>query len=87
MSNSSMPVPDGRIPGVPPEEALRQTVQQTAETVRPAVRFAGFWLAVALPLLHLPLLLHGLEGSEFHVFLGLFLANVLALLAGHNYAR
>lgn len=84
MSNSSMSTRDGATSsGGAPTETLRRIVT----TIRPAVQFVAFWLAVALPLLHLPLLIGGLEGSDLYTFFGLFLTNVLALLIGHNYAQ
>jgi hypothetical protein len=51
------------------------------------LRFVGFWLAVALPFLYLPLLVGGLSGSQLEVFVGLLGLNVLALLFGHGYGR
>jgi len=51
-----------------------------------AVRRVGFWAAVALPFLHLPLLLSGIETSvEATVFLSLLTVNVLALVVGHRH--
>lgn len=51
-----------------------------------AVRKAGFWAAVALPFLHLPLLLSGIETSvEATAFVSLVAANVLALVVGHQH--
>lgn len=78
-----MAVPDDRRIETLPMKA----VQPVIEVIRPAVHFVGFWLAVALPLLYLPLLVDGLEGGDLSLFLGLFVVNILALLAGHNYAR
>ena len=51
------------------------------------VRFVGFWLAVALPLVYLPLLAGGLSGWQTTTFVGLFTLNVLSLIVGHNYGR
>lgn len=54
---------------------------------RPLTGFA-FWAAIALPFLHLPLLVTGLETSRmtaaFLVLLGL---NVVALVVGHSHRR
>ncbi|WP_244605573.1 hypothetical protein [Halorussus marinus] len=48
----------------------------------------GFWAAVALPFLYLPLLLTGLStDAELITFLGLLALNVAALLAGHDHKR
>jgi hypothetical protein len=57
----------------------------TRSVLRP-VRFLGFWSAVALPFLHIPLLLTGLNGApETFAFLALFVLNVLALVVGHGH--
>jgi hypothetical protein len=47
----------------------------------------AFWVAVGLPFLYLPLLYGGLEGEQWIVFVGLIVANALALLLGHDYRR
>ena len=60
--------------------------QHVTESVLRPVRFLGFWSAVALPFLHIPLLLTGLDGTpETLAFLALFAANVLALVLGHGH--
>lgn len=51
------------------------------------VRFVGFWAAIALPFLYLPLLWEGLNGGNGVVFVGLLAVNLLALVAGRNYRR
>jgi hypothetical protein len=49
-----------------------------------AIRTAGFWGAVTLPFLHLPLLFAGIETPvEVGMFLSLLVGNVVALLVGH----
>jgi hypothetical protein len=57
-----------------------------AETVLKPVRATGFYAALALPLVYVPLLFSGLEtasqGITFAVLLGL---HVLALAAGHGH--
>ena len=48
------------------------------------IRMVSFWMAVALPFLHVPLLFRGLGGpSETLTFLGLLALNLVALLVGH----
>lgn len=49
--------------------------------------FVGFWLAVALPLVYLPLLVGGLSGWQATTFVVLFALNVFALIVGHGYGR
>jgi hypothetical protein len=51
------------------------------------VRFVGFWTAVALPFLYVPLLLSGLDGTESTAFTALVVVHVLSLVVGHNYAN
>jgi hypothetical protein len=59
------------------------------ETVVTPVTAVAFWSAVALPFLHLPLLLAtGLSNeSTATAFLALLGLNVVALLVGHPYYR
>ncbi|WP_224449800.1 hypothetical protein [Haloprofundus salilacus] len=52
-----------------------------------AIRFAAFWLAVALPFCQLALLVDGLAGDRSLVLAALVGVNVLALVVGHNYRR
>lgn len=60
--------------------------RHVSESLRKPVRLLGFWSAVALPFLHIPLLLTGLEGSaETSAFLVLFALNVVALVVGHGH--
>lgn len=52
------------------------------------IEVVGFWSAVALPFLYVPLLLTGISSqAELLTFLGLFALNVAALLAGHDHNR
>lgn len=53
----------------------------------PAVRLAGFLLAVGLPLLYFPLAVDRLGGDYLLPFLGLFLLNVVALVIGYDHAQ
>lgn len=50
-------------------------------------RAVAFWTAILLPFLYVPLLVGGLTGQELLVFGGLLVVNVVALVAGHDYAR
>ncbi|WP_135830063.1 hypothetical protein [Halorussus halobius] len=52
------------------------------------IEAAGFWAAIALPFLYVPLLLTGISSqAELLTFLGLLALNVAALLAGHDHNR
>ena len=55
--------------------------------VAPPIQFLGFWAAVSLPFLYVPLLSGGLAETELTVFLGLLSAHVAALFVGHGYRR
>lgn len=78
MSNSS-----AHPPHVDAIESLRAGVDRFLVPVR----FVGFWLAVVLPLVYLPLLVGGLAAPETTVFVVLLALNILSLFAGHGYAR
>lgn len=54
-------------------------------SVAAPLQFVGFWAAVALPFLYLPLLIGGLTGNEIPVFIGLLGINLLGLFLGHSY--
>jgi len=52
------------------------------------VRTVAFWIAVALPFLHVPLLLAGLGSPpRLQAYLGLLATNVVALGIGHDHGR
>lgn len=58
------------------------------QTLAQGVRALGFWLAVAIPLLYVPLLVGGFAGrSKVVAFVGLLALNVVALVVGHDYRR
>lgn len=60
--------------------------RHVSESLRKPVRLLGFWSAVALPFLHIPLLLTGLDGTaEMGAFFALFALNVVALVVGHGH--
>jgi hypothetical protein len=65
----------------------QQTLRTGASLVATPVRFVGFWAAIALPFLYLPLLFVGLEGSVARAFLALVGLHTVALMAGHNYGQ
>lgn len=65
---------------------LPTTLRQAVGLASGSVRAVGFWAAVSLPLLHVALLLRGLESSTDLLALAALLgANLLALLVGHGY--
>ncbi|WP_410766790.1 hypothetical protein [Haloferax sp. DFSO60] len=86
MSNSPSTLPRERL--VELREMLNeQHINSSMKVVTAPFRFVGFWAAVALPFLYLPLLFNGLGNSEITVFTALVALNVVALVVGHNHAR
>ena len=60
--------------------------RRLASSLKGPVQFVSFWAAIALPFLHVPLLMSGLGGLNVTVaFLGLLVANLVALYVGHGY--
>ena len=52
------------------------------------IRAAGFWTAIAMPFLYLPLLVTGLSSSfDAVLFVCLVVVNCLALYVGHPHCR
>lgn len=49
------------------------------------VQFVGFWSAVVLPLVLVPMLLTGFASSSPIPFAAILIANVLAAVAGRNH--
>ncbi|WP_255169412.1 hypothetical protein [Natrononativus amylolyticus] len=57
----------------------------TSSLKRP-LQFCCFWIAIALPFVHVPLLAHGLGDLSVTIaFLSLLVVNVVALYVGHGY--
>lgn len=55
-------------------------------SLKGSTQFLSFWIAVALPFVHLPLLTQGLGNPRItFVFLALLGLNVLALYIGRDY--
>jgi hypothetical protein len=86
MSNSSSPVLRERASRLR-EVVQSGSLQRSARLIAAPLRFVGFWVAVALPFLYLPLLLGGLTGQELLVFGLLLTANALALVVGHGHGQ
>lgn len=77
MATTSPSLPDARTPTL---DALGEYVIRPLEAI-------GFWTAVVLPFLYLPLLANGFTGNDPLAFAGLLALNVVALVAGHGYRR
>jgi hypothetical protein len=62
------------------------TLHRAARAARRQLRAGGFWAAVCLPFLHVPLLLTGLDSTgDAAAFAALLVANLLALVVGHGH--
>lgn len=69
-----------------PDAQDASTASDGAALLTNPVRTVGFWSAVALPFLHIPLLISGLETTaQTLAFLALLFVNVLALVVGRQY--
>ena len=70
-------------------DRLRESVDIDAEvlqsTIATPVRFVGFWSAVVLPFVYLPLLFTGLQGTYLTAFLLLVGVHILSIVAGREY--
>ena len=83
MSNPSPLSNESIAPSSP--EAERDRGRLFWSVKRPA-QFLSFWVAIALPFVHLPLLMQGLGDPQVTLAFGALLAiNVLALYVGHGY--
>lgn len=86
MSSSTPPYLPDRL--IRLREAMeRPPFRQGIALVAVPLRFVGFWLAVALPFLYLPLLYDGLTGQQAIIFGALLALNVAALVAGHSHRQ
>lgn len=69
-----------------PSDRLRSLARNVRAHVVEPVRVVGFWTAIALPFVYVPLLATGLETvAETAVFFALLAANLVALAIGHSY--
>ena len=60
--------------------------RRIGQTLAAPLELLGFWSAIALPALYLPLLLTGLDTtSELVTFLGLLGLHLVALVVGRSY--
>ncbi|SFS36639.1 hypothetical protein [Halostagnicola kamekurae] len=84
MSNSS-PLPNESISTSSPERDA-DTYRRLLRTIKQPAQFLSFWIAIALPFVHVPLLAQGLNDPTVTMtFLTLLAINVLALYFGHGY--
>ncbi|WP_226480297.1 hypothetical protein [Natrinema amylolyticum] len=63
-------------------------LERAAPGLASPIRAAGFWAAIAMPVLYLPLLATGLSSSlDGGLFIGLLVGNLVALYVGHAHRR
>jgi hypothetical protein len=70
----------------PATDAVR-TVPKVLRALRRPAQVVGFWAAVLMPVLYLPLLVGGLRGGQTRLFSALLVGNALALVVGHGYGQ
>lgn len=69
------------------DDRARSTLGTARSHVVTPLRLVGFWSAIALPFLYVPLFATGLETTQqLWVFLALLAANVVAIGFGHSYS-
>jgi len=71
----------------PPAKAESSPQASHGLSLTQPVRWLGFWAAIILPAVYLPVLSLGIGTHTGAVFLGLLGCQLLALLAGHQYKR
>lgn len=88
MSGSSTTAPDRRSASSVSSESHSDDgrLERLAPTLAGPIRVTGFWLAVVLPIAHVPILATGLSSApETAAFLVLLAGNLLALYLGHSH--
>ncbi|MHC3436868.1 hypothetical protein ACYJ1Y_01940 [Natrialbaceae archaeon A-gly3] len=87
MSNHSPLSNDSVTRSGPETESRRDRLpRRLPRSLKQPVQFLGFWSAIALPFVHIPLLLQGLDGPHVTAaFLTLLAVNLFALYVGHDY--
>lgn len=86
MSNAPSTL-DHELPRIADDHAfdLQSAAESTLRTLAAPVQFTGFWSAVVLPLLYVPIL-GGFAGGQ-STFAVLLAVHALALVCGHDHRR
>ncbi|MGM0389845.1 MAG: hypothetical protein ACQEP0_15350 [Natrinema limicola] len=90
---SNPPSDQDRETTVPRESATGQdsadgTLEKVVPSLAGPIRTTGFWGAIVLPILYLPVFITGLSTSfGASLFLGLVVLHLLALYVGHAHRR
>lgn len=83
---STMSSPSIRRDTVREQQPEQSLVRRSLSMMETPVRTVGFWSAVSLPFLHVPLLLTGLDSTaDALAFATLLALNLCALLIGHGH--
>lgn len=70
------------------QDSSRNTLERISPTLADPIRRIGFWIAIVLPFLYVPLLATGLStAAETMTFLGLVTVNLVALYVGHAHQQ
>lgn len=87
MSNSSPLSNESIGPSSPePDRQPEQRWRAVVRSLKGPAQFLSFWVAIALPFVHLPLLSQGLGDPQVTLlFFVLLVVNVFALYVGHGY--
>lgn len=86
MTDSSLSEDTPRNEGEPHARDSALVPARATAALKDPIRVVSFWTAAVLPILYLPLLAYGLD-TQLHaaIFLGLIVANVVALVVGRSY--
>ena len=88
MSNRSPLTNESIGPSNPEAKQERNRSSRYLRSIKGPAQFLSFWVAIALPFVHLPLLAQGLgNASVTMTFLTLLTLNVCALYIGHGYKQ
>ena len=84
MTNPSPLTNDSLTPSGP--ETDQSDGPELLQTIKGPAQFLSFWIAIALPFIHVPLLAQGLgDPTVTLTFVALLGVNALALYLGHGY--
>ena len=72
--------------GPEPDRQQEQRLRTLLSSLKGPTQFLSFWIAIALPFVHVPLLAQGLGDPQVTLtFLALLAVNACALYVGHGY--
>jgi len=65
----------------------QRVLHDSRQALHTTVRWIGFWAAILLPLVYLPILAFGIGPQPSLLGLGLLGCHLFALVAGHNHTH